>query len=109
MCVGRKEAKPRLISSADLVRFADDAVLLLKNGSDAERVMEVRPKRFQRFGLELRPDKNCTTEFKPRNKVSIDFLGFTHYGGRNRGGNGDRRLVSMPTVATRFLFSLVAR
>ncbi len=81
-----EEVKPRLISGAELIRFADDAVLLLKNKSDATRVMEVLPKRFRRFGLELHPDKTSMTEFKPCRKVSIDFLGFTHYWGKTRRG-----------------------
>lgn len=98
-------AKPRLISGAELVRFADDAVLLLKNGSDAERVIEVLPKRFQRFGLELHPNKTCTTEFKPRNKTTIDFLGFTHYWGRNRRGGWS---IKRKTMKSRFARSIQA-
>lgn len=94
-----KEVKPRLINSASLIRFADDAVLLLKNATDAERVMEVLPKRFKRFELELHPDKTCVTKFKPREKVSVDFLGFTHYWKRGRRGGWS---VCRKTMKSRF-------
>src|SRR5690606_10297662 len=73
-----QEVKPRLTGNTHIIRFADDAVLLMRNAKDAARVMQVLPKRFNRFGLTLHPDKTCVTEFKPKRKVSIDFLGFTH-------------------------------
>ena len=84
-----QEVNPRLHNSnVTLIRFADDAVLLMKNAGDAARVMEVLPKRFNRFGLTLHPDKTRVVEFKPKRKASIDFLGFTHYWKRNRRGKG---------------------
>ena len=100
-----QEVKPRLISSAGLVRFEDDAVLLMKNAKDAERVMNVLPKRFNRFGLELHPGKTCVTEFNPRKKSSIDFLGFTHYWGRNRRGGWN---IKRKTMKSRFARSVRA-
>ena len=83
-----QEVKPRLAGNAGLIRFADDAVLLTNDARDAARIMRVLPKRFNRFGLTLHPDKTCVTEFKPKRKVSIDFLGFTHYWKKNRRGRG---------------------
>ncbi|MFV0277264.1 MAG: hypothetical protein ACK5HY_08785, partial [Parahaliea sp.] len=41
--------KPRLMGSACLIRFADDAVLLIGSTRDAERVMKVLPKRSREF------------------------------------------------------------
>ena len=58
----------------------------MRNDKDASRVMEVLPKRFGRYGLQLHPDKTCVTEFKPKSKNSIDFLGFTHYWRKSRRG-----------------------
>lgn len=81
-----QQVKPRLLGSACLIRFADDAVLLTRNIRDAERVMGVLPKRFGRYNLTLHPEKTCVTVFKPGEKSSIDFLGFTHYWGKNRRG-----------------------
>lgn len=91
--------KPRLINNACLIRFADDAVLVMRNARDAERVMQVLPKRFERFGLKLHPDKTCVTEFRPKRKVSIDFLGFTHYWGKTRRGCW---VIQRKTMKSRF-------
>ena len=40
------EVKPRLRGEAHEIRFADDAVLCFQYKEDAEKVMEVLPKRF---------------------------------------------------------------
>jgi hypothetical protein len=58
---------------------------------DAERVMEVLPKRFGKYGLTLHPAKTRIVEFKgPRGPESddarrstFDFLGLTHYWGKS--------------------------
>jgi RNA-directed DNA polymerase len=54
---------------------------------DARRVMEVLPKRFEKFGRKIHPDKTRLMEFtkpkEPRDPNggpgTFDFLGFTHY------------------------------
>ncbi len=74
-----EQVAPRLISKASLIRYADDGLLIMRNDKDITRVMEVLPKRFNRFGLQLHPEKTRCTVFKPGKKTSIDFLGFTHY------------------------------
>jgi len=51
------QAKPRLRGQAQLVRYGDDAVLLFQHHRDAERVLEVLAHRFDKYGLELHPDK----------------------------------------------------
>lgn len=101
-----QEVKPRLVGNASLIRFADDAVLLTSNARDAARIMRVLPKRFNRFGLTLHPDKTCVTQFKPRRKVSIDFLGFTHYWKKNRRGRGWS--IGRKTMKSRFTRGLKA-
>jgi RNA-directed DNA polymerase len=70
---------PRLINKATLIRFADDGVILLRSSKDMEKVNAVLPQRFARYGLTLHPEKTRQTVFKPGQKSSIDFLGFTHY------------------------------
>lgn len=95
--------KPRLMGSACLIRFADDAVLLLRNARDAKRVMEVLPKRFGCYNLQLHPDKTCVTKFKPGEKSSIDFLGFTHYWRKSRRG---RWSIQRKTMKSRFARSV---
>lgn len=80
------QVKPRLLGSGCMIRFADDAVLLTQNDRDAQRVMSVLPKRFDRYGLRLHPEKTCVTVLKPSEKSSVNFLGFTHYWGKARHG-----------------------
>jgi hypothetical protein len=52
-----REIRPRLRGRAYLVRYADDFVIALEDGRDAEQVMAVLPKRMGRYGLILHPDK----------------------------------------------------
>jgi group II intron reverse transcriptase/maturase len=82
--------KPRLLGKAELVRFADDFVLLFKVKEDALRVEDVLGKRLGRFGLRIHPDKTRLIEFprpsygkiqgdKRVSETSFSFLGFTFY------------------------------
>jgi len=86
------EVKPRLKGAAFLVRYADDFVVACSNGQDADRVMEVLPKRFGKYGLTIHPQKTRMVNFKrPREgdtkgSGSFDFLGFTHLWERSRKG-----------------------
>ena len=86
-----KEVLPRLKGRASLVRYADDFVIVFSVMEDALRVQEVLPKRFNRFGLTLHPEKTKLVRFRPARKDdpkpgSFDFLGFTFYWGRPRKG-----------------------
>lgn len=87
-----REIKPRLRTRAFLIRYADDFVIAFESGIDAERVMAVLPKRMGRFGLTLHPDKTRLIPFiRPqkgdcRCPVTLDFLGFTLYWRKSRGG-----------------------
>jgi len=85
------EIKPRLRGEAHLIRFADDFVIVFKNLVDAQRVLDVLPKRFGRFGLEIHPDKTRLVNFchpweSGKKPETFDFLGFTHYWGKTRKG-----------------------
>lgn len=86
-------ARPRLTGRAYLIRFADDFVILCEDKRDAERLMNVLPKRFEKFGLTIHPDKTCLVDFRPpgllpagQKSATFDFLGFTHHWGRSRWG-----------------------
>src|SRR5258708_40120905 len=57
------EVKPRLRGEAHEIRFADDAVLCFQYKEDADKVMEVLPKRFAKYGLTLHPEKTRLVEF----------------------------------------------
>lgn len=77
-----EQIQPLLIGKSSIIRYADDFVLCFANSSDAKRVMEVLPKRFEKFKLELHPDKTKIVNLKSKRgegERSFDFLGFTHY------------------------------
>jgi RNA-directed DNA polymerase len=88
--------KPRLYGRAFLVRFADDFVMGFQRKDDAERVYQVLPLRFEKYGLKINTEKTRVVRFtKPEVKKehqgearakTFDFLGFTHYWGRSRKG-----------------------
>ena len=90
------EVKPRLKGTAHEIRFADDAVLCFQYREDAEKVMEVLPKRFAKYGLTLHPEKTRLVEFgrfaeerakrQGKKPATFDFLGFTHICARSRKG-----------------------
>src|SRR5262245_10819298 len=89
-----RDVRPRLGGRARLIRYADDFVIGFEREDDARRVMEVLPKRFDRYGLKLHPDKTRLLFFgrppsgqtEGKGPASFDFLGFTHYWRRSRAG-----------------------
>ena len=98
--------KPRLAGKAFLIRYADDFVMVFSSQRDAQRVMEVLPKRFGKYGLTLHPEKTRLVDFrKPQaheskgGAGSFDLLGFTHHWGRTRKG---RWVVKRKTAPKRF-------
>src|SRR5580765_3807558 len=60
-----RDAKPRLRDRAFLIRYADDVVIGFRDGRDAQRVLEVLPKRFGKYGLTLHPTKTKLVPFCP--------------------------------------------
>src|SRR5213075_1697309 len=80
----------RMNGSCFLARFADDFVMGFNLKSDAERVYQVLPKRFERFGLSIHPEKSRTVQFsrpywkRGKGPGSFAFLGFTHYWAKTR-------------------------
>jgi group II intron reverse transcriptase/maturase len=99
---------PRLRAKAFMVRYADDAVIVLASEEEARRVMEVLGKRFARYGLTLHPTKTRMVNFRrpdrakgpPRPSVgSFDMLGFTWFWGKSRQGN---LVVKRKTSSSRF-------
>jgi len=113
-----QQVKPRLRGRAKLVRYADDAVVLFEQEDDARRVMEVLPKRFERYGLTLHPEKTRLLPFKrpdrmrprrddegepPAGPLSFDFLGFTIHWGKSLAG---KWVVRERTAKDRFRSAL---
>lgn len=103
--------KPRLAGDSCLIRYADDFVMMFQTETDARRVLEVLPKRFERFGLQIHPDKTRLLEFRPPSGPDgdepddphagrhFDLLGFRHFWGRSRKGAW---IVKRKTASTRF-------
>jgi group II intron reverse transcriptase/maturase len=58
------EIKPRLKGRCFLIRFADDFVIGCEYESDARRVMNVLPKRFNRYELTIHPEKTAMIDFR---------------------------------------------
>lgn len=106
-----REVRPRLRGRAALVRYADDFVMVFETEEDARRVAEVLPKRFEKYGLRLHPEKTRLVRFeKPDSRSppsggagsgpsSFDLLGFTHFWGKSRKGNW---VVKRETAKDRF-------
>jgi RNA-directed DNA polymerase len=110
-----EEVKPRLRGSAFEIRYADDGLLCFEFKEDAERVLEVLPKRFAKFGLTLHPEKTRLVHFgrgayvlgkrmktKP---ATFDFLGFTHRCETSRAG---KFVVYVSTMKKRLRRGLLA-
>ncbi len=107
--------KPRLKGEAYEIRFADDAILGFQHREDAEKVMRVLPKRFEKYGLTLHPEKTRLIEFgryaarnakkQGKQPESFDFLGFKHLCARSRKGG---YTVHVKTLAKRLRRGLKA-
>lgn len=103
-----RDIKPRLRGKAFLIRFADDFVMGFERQDDAERVMEVLPKRFEKYGLTIHPEKTRLMSFYPPERQggqrsSFDFVGFTHYWDLSRKGRNFVRRVTRRERFTRAL------
>lgn len=111
----KEEVKPRLRGEAFEIRYADDGLLCFQFKEDAERVLDVLPKRFAKYGLTLHPEKTRLVHFgrsayyrakrmktKP---ATFDFLGFTHRCGTSRAG---KFMVQLGTMKKRLRRGLVA-
>jgi RNA-directed DNA polymerase len=112
------EVRPRLRGRASLTRYADDAVLFFEREEDARRVLSVLPKRFERYGLALHPDKTRLVPFKRPDRIrnkdgngpgpvpgSFDFLGFTILWAKSLAG---RWVVTNRTAKDRLCRTLVS-
>ena len=98
--------KPLMRGKCRLIRYADDFVIIFEKKNDADRVMAVISKRFEKYGLTVHPEKTKLIDFRAPNHwerhheeqsnddgksgkrpETFDLLGFTHYWGKTRKGN----------------------
>jgi RNA-directed DNA polymerase len=107
-----QQVLPRLKGRAFLVRYADDFVMGFACEGDARRVLEVLPKRFDKYGLTLHPEKTRLVRFNRPGRgptetstpedgspESFDFLGFTHFWSRSKKGTW---VIKQKTARGRF-------
>jgi RNA-directed DNA polymerase len=113
-----RDVQPRLKGRSFLIRYADDFVMGFSCEEDARKVMAVLPKRFEKYGLTIHPEKTRLVPFEQPARVparpnserrqppgSFDLLGFTHYWARSRNGQW---VVKRKTSSSRFQRGLKA-
>jgi len=81
---------------AELVRYADDFIVLVQTESDAKRILKALQNRFSKHKLQLHSEKTGMFSFgknekrksiaENRRTNTFDFLGFTHYCDKTRRG-----------------------
>lgn len=89
-----RTVKPSLRGRVQLLRYADDFVVVCQRETDANEILAALHGRFEQYGLRLHPDKTRKVRFvrpprdggKPRPET-FDFLGFTHFWGKSKKGN----------------------
>ena len=102
-----QDVKPRMRQRAFLIRYADDFVIGFRDHCDAQRFMEVLPKRFGKYGLTIHPEKTQIIPFRSPAVASnrgerpgtFNLLGFTHFWGKSQRGYW---IVKQKTAADRF-------
>ena len=105
----QNEVRSRMKGNCFLVRFADDFVAGFTLRSEAERVFQVLPKRFERFGLRIHPEKSRLVQFsrpywrKGKGTGSFAFLGFTHYWAKMLSGGWTIKRKTLGKRLCRFL------
>ena len=90
-----EQVLPRMRGRCFIMRWADDFIIGCELESDAKRLMDVLPKRFNEYALALHPEKTAVIDFrrppstvkgKGKGRGTFDFLGFTFYWSKSRGG-----------------------
>lgn len=103
-----QQIQPKLNGKAELIRFADDFVIICKERTDAEALLKLTQQRFESYGLKIHPEKTRIADFRDPYKTgkqaeTFDFLGFTHYWGRTKRGGW---AVKSKTSAKKFRASV---
>jgi hypothetical protein len=107
-----RQVSPRSVGRAVLVRYTEDAVIIFER--DAQRVLDVLPKRLAKYELTLHHENTQLVDFRrPSNRAeassdnshahlwpgTFDLFGFTHYWAKSRRGYW---VVKQKTAADRF-------
>ena len=91
-----KKIKPNAKGYIEIVRCADDFIVMFQYENEARAFYEVLKKRLSKFNLEVEDSKTRIIPFGrlKGSKETFDFLGFTHINGRTR---KDKYLVKHST------------
>ena len=97
---------------AYMVRYADDSVFCFQYEEDAKKFYEEFITRLGKFNLEIAEEKTKIIELKKdindddndKGENSFDFLGFTHYVGKDKNG---RKRVKRKTSKKKYKASLL--
>lgn len=83
-----KRIKPKAKGYVELVRYADDFIVMFQYENEAKSFYEVLKKRLSKFNLELEESKTRIIPFGrlKGSKENFDFLGFTHINAKTRKG-----------------------
>lgn len=83
-----KRIKPRAKGYVEIIRYADDFIVMFQYEKEAKSFYEVLKKRLLKFNLELEESKTRIIPFGRLNgsKEKFDFLGFTHINAKTRKG-----------------------
>ena len=84
-----KTVRPLLKGKIFIIRYADDFIIGFEKEEDARRVSQTLPKRMQKYGLTIHPEKSQLINFEPAEEggnPTFDFLGFTHYWAKSQKG-----------------------
>jgi len=104
--------RPRMAGNCFLVRFADDFVMGYALKGDAEKMFRVLPKRFERYGLSIHPEKSRLVQFsrpywrQGKGPGTFAFLGFDHYWDKTRSGGWTIKRKTQGKRLRRFLSGL---
>ena len=104
--------RSRMGGNCFLVRFADDFVMGYALKGDAEKVFRVLPKRFERYGLSIHPEKSRLVQFsrpywrQGKGPGTFAFLGFDHYWDKTRNGGWTIKRKTQGKRLRRFLSGL---
>lgn len=107
-----KIVRKHCIGEAYMVRYADDSIFCFQYAKDALRFYRAFINRLDKFGLEIsqektkiiRLNKDDEDSGEDDNGSSFDFLGFTHYVGRDKNG---RKRVKRKTSKKKYKASLL--
>lgn len=105
----QNDVRPRMKGNCFIARFADDFVAGFTLRTDAEQVFRVLPKRFERYGLRIHPEKSRMVQFsrpywrQGKGPGSFAFLGFTHYWAKTLGGGWTIKRKTLGKRLSRFL------